>query len=302
MNALDDAGSLLAGAPLAAEPEIQALVRAALAEDVGRGDATSLALVEAGRQARATIIARHAVVAAGLEVARAVFAAQDPEIQATPVLQEGAWAAAGTALLDLRGPARSILTAERTALNFLQRLCGIATLTRRFVDRTAPYGVAILDTRKTTPTLRRLEKAAVRAGGGQNHRFGLFDRVMIKDNHRRLAAGAGTLGLARAVALARERFPDLAVEVEVESMAQLEDALQGRPDWVLLDNMPPPLMEDCVRRVNGACRVEASGGITLDTVEAVAATGVDAISLGCLTHSAPAADLSLEFSDATEPA
>jgi nicotinate-nucleotide pyrophosphorylase (carboxylating) len=177
----------------------------------------------------------------------------------------------------------------------MQRMAGIATLTRRFVERAAPHGTVILDTRKTTPTLRVLEKYAVLCGGGENHRMGLYDRIMIKDNHRRLwqEGDAGRLDLA--VAAARERFPGLAVEVEVESLAELDSALAGSPEWILLDNMTPALLAACVARCGGRARLEASGGITLANIEAVAASGVDAVSLGCLTHSAPAVDLSLEI-------
>jgi nicotinate-nucleotide pyrophosphorylase (carboxylating) len=196
--------------------------------------------------------------------------------------------------MTVEGPVRGILTAERTALNFLQRMSGIATLTRRFVERAGP-SVAILDTRKTTPTLRVLEKYAVLCGGGQNHRFGLYDRCLIKDNHRRLWRKGGAARLDQAVREARRRFPDREVEVEVENEAELRSALKAGPEWVLLDNMTPAQMKRCVRICDGRVLIEASGGITLKNVAQVAATGVDAISLGCLTHSAPAADLSLEI-------
>jgi nicotinate-nucleotide pyrophosphorylase (carboxylating) len=187
-----------------------------------------------------------------------------------------------------------VLAGERTALNFLQRLSGIATLTRRFVDAVREQGTTILDTRKTTPGYRWLEKYAVRCGGGSNHRAGLYDRVLIKDNHRRFwnEHEAGRLDLA--VRAARRRFPDVPVEIEVESPEELACALRGEPDWVLLDNMSPELLGECVRVCAGRARLEASGGITLANVRDVARTGVDAVSLGCLTHSAPAADLSLE--------
>jgi len=280
---------------IASDPVVRDLIRRALEEDVGPGDATSLALVEAGRQVEAVIQARQDLVVCGGPVARAVFAAVDPALVCTTVVPDGRSAGAGDVLMTLRGSARAVLTGERTALNFMQRLSGMATLTRRFVERVSAHGTVILDTRKTTPTLRVLEKYAVRMGGGRNHRVGLYDRVLIKDNHRRLAAGPGGLGLDAAVMRARAQYPSLEIEVEVESLEELEQALKARPEWILLDNMPPQAMTACVRGVAGACRLEASGGITLANIEAVAATGVDAVSLGCLTHSAPAADLSLEI-------
>ena len=197
--------------------------------------------------------------------------------------------------MTIRGSARSILTAERTALNFLQRMSGIATLTSVFVDKARRHGVMILDTRKTTPTLRILEKYAVLCGGGRNHRFGLFDRFLIKDNHRRLWGHGQAARLGDAVHQARKRFPGLPVEVEVESEAELRSALDGKPEWILLDNMAPARLRCCVKICAGRSRLEASGGINLRNISRVAATGVDAVSLGCLTHSAPAADLSLEI-------
>jgi len=210
-------------------------------------------------------------------------------------VQEGQSCAAGQTLARLTGNARAILTGERTALNFLQRLCGIATQTRRYVDAVGTYPTKILDTRKTTPGLRLFEKYSVLCGGGANHRFGLYDRVLIKDNHRRLWHDGAPDCLDLAVAAARQRFPELQVEVEVESLAELRSALKGRPEWVLLDNMPCDLMRTCVELTRGIAKIEASGGITLDRVRDVAATGVDAVSIGGLTHSAPAVDLSLEW-------
>jgi nicotinate-nucleotide pyrophosphorylase (carboxylating) len=243
----------------------------------------------------AVIVTRPAITVCGTGLASAVFRALDPDMQCTVCVADGSVVAAGAEVLVLHGRAQAILTAERTALNFMQRLSGIASLTRKFVDLVAPHGTTILDTRKTTPTLRALEKYAVRCGGGENHRMGLYDRVMIKDNHRHLAGVSGGLALGEAVARARARAPGLAIEVEVETLEELALALAAGPEWVLLDNMTPARMTECVRRIAGRCRVEASGGITLGNVAAVAATGVDAISLGALTHSAPAADLSLEI-------
>ena len=281
------------GAPPTGSPDAADLIRRALAEDIGPGDATTLALVPAGAVAEARIVARGHGVAAGLDIAAAVFREADGRIAIEPRTRDGQAFRAGDALLDLSGPARGLLTAERTALNLLQRLCGIATLTRRFVE--AARGVTILDTRKTTPGLRELEKYAVRCGGGTNHRFGLFDRLLIKDNHLAFWTGAAERTMAEAVRAARAAYPELPVEIEVDSEADLRDALHGRPDWVLLDNLSPELARRCIRIVAGQCLVELSGGITLDTVAAYAAARPDAISVGALTHSAVAADLALDF-------
>ena len=276
-------------------PYLAALVRRALAEDVGPGDCTTDSLVPAKAAARARIVARGEGVVCGAAVAREVFRQVDPKVRCTVRIPDGAVAPAGGVLMELSGPARGILTGERTALNFLQRLGGIATLTRRYVGLAAPHGVQILDTRKTTPGLRQLEKFAVRCGGGTNHRIGLFDRVLIKDNHRAFWAAGAKRTLADAVRAARARHPRLVIEIEVESEAELRDALEAAPDWVLLDNMTPARLRRCVAIGRGRCKLEASGGITLATVARIAATGVDAMSVGALTHSAPALDLSLEF-------
>jgi nicotinate-nucleotide pyrophosphorylase (carboxylating) len=197
-------------------------------------------------------------------------------------------------LAEVNGPVRALLQAERVALNFVQRLGGIATLTRSFVDAVAGTSAVILDTRKTTPGLRDLEKYAVRCGGGVNHRRDLAAMAMIKDNHREAAGRAG-LSLAEAVRRIRARTPGIAVEVEIDSLDQLDAALEGQPEWILLDNMPPDQMAEAVRRVAGRARLEASGGVTLATVRAISETGVDAISVGALTHSARALDISLEL-------
>lgn len=284
------------GEELLRRRDVRETVSAALREDIGTGDVTSIALVPADRLARAVILARSACTVAGGVVAAAVCREVDERLRVAAAAPDGARVSAGQTVLTLEGPARAILTAERTALNFMQRLSGIATLTRRFVDRVSAHGTMILDTRKTTPGLRALEKYAVVCGGGVNHRFGLYDRVLIKDNHRNLWAGGGTRSLADAVEESRRRFPALRVEIEVESLEELADALRARPDWVLLDNMAPEMMSEAVRSARGIAKTEASGGITLENVDAVAATGVDAISLGCLTHSAPSVDLSLEMS------
>jgi nicotinate-nucleotide pyrophosphorylase (carboxylating) len=278
-------------------PETAAIVRGALQEDVGAGDLTTAALVPASAASGAVILARNRCVVSGTGVAAEVFRQVNSALVCRTVVKEGAIVAPGGVVMTVRGPAGAILTAERTALNLLQRMCGIATLTRRFVDAVAPMPVDILDTRKTTPCLRRLEKYAVLCGGGRNHRMGLYDMVLIKDNHRRFWSGTGALRLDRAVEEARRRCPGVAVEIEVETEDELANALAARPDWVLLDNMPTAVMARCVTMCRGICRTEASGGVTLETVAAIARTGVDAISVGALTHSAPAADLSLEIVD-----
>ena len=277
------------------DPDVLDLIRRALKEDVGAGDVTTRALVRPSTRVKAAVIAREACVAAGMSVFARVLTEVDPAIVCTPVKRDGARAAADESLVEIHGPAAGILTGERTALNFLQRLTGIATLTRRFVDAVAGTGVTILDTRKTTPTMRALEKYAVRCGGGENHRMGLYDRVLIKDNHRRLWKPGAESRLDLAVREARRVNPGLEIEVEIETEEELAGVLKAPPDWVLLDNMAPDKLRRLAGLCAGRCRVEASGGITLGNVAEVAACGVDAISLGCLTHSAPAVDLSLEI-------
>jgi nicotinate-nucleotide pyrophosphorylase (carboxylating) len=273
-----------------------AAVKAALAEDLGAGDATTLSLVDPLVTATGEILAREACRVAGATVGKKVLELVDPSLEVETMVPDGCDVAAGGVILTLRGKAASILMAERTALNFMQRMCGIATLTHQFVEAVREFSPLILDTRKTTPNLRLFEKYAVLCGGGTNHRFGLFDRVLIKDNHRRLWQGGDPDRLDLAVAAARKAFPSLAVEVEVESLAECVSALRGRPEWIMLDNMSCELMRECVARCKGISKTEASGGITLERARKVASTGVDAISLGCLTHSAKAVDLSLEWS------
>lgn len=268
------------------------LVEWALAEDVGDGDRTTCWTVPAAAATRAEIVARESGVIAGLALAEMVFRELDEAVVFRVLAGEGAAVAAGEVVVALEGRTRAILTGERTALNFLQRLSGIATLARRFVDEVAGTGVDILDTRKTTPGWRLLEKAAVRAGGARNHRMGLHDAVLIKDNH---IAAAG--GIASAVAAVRRaNDAGLEVEVEVRSTEELQEVLRLGVDRVLLDNMDLPQLEAAVRLARAAerpPRLEASGNMTLDRVRAVAATGVDCISVGALTHSAAALDLSL---------
>jgi len=268
--------------------ELQEIVRAALAEDVGSGDATTLATVGATARARATITQKAPGVVFGLDVAERAFTELDAGVTFERPCPEGAWQDAGTRVLHAEGPARALLTGERTALNLLQRLSGVATLTARYVQAVEGTGVRILDTRKTTPGLRMLEKAAVRAGGGTNYRAGLFDAILIKENH---IAAAG--GVAPAVQQARAAHPELPLEVEVRNPEEIEQALAAGAPRLLLDNMDPEQLRAAVAQVGGRAELEASGGITLETVRAHAVEGLDFISVGALTHSAPALDLSL---------
>ena len=264
------------------------LVGRALAEDIGAGDVTSEATVPAGSVARATIIQKQAGVIYGLDVAIESFRALDADVAVELAGAEGEWRDAGAVVLVLRGDARALLGAERTALNFLGRLSGIATLAARAVAALEGTGARVLDTRKTTPGLRELEKQAVAAGGGTNHRHGLYDAVLIKENHIALAGG-----IAAAVGAARTRAPDLALEVEVRNAAEIEEALAAGAPRLLLDNMSLDQLRAAVGQVAGRAQLEASGGVTLETLQAVAGTGVDFVSMGSLTHSAAALDLSL---------
>lgn len=277
------------------DPRALEMIRYALREDVGTGDATTRALVDPTVQATGEILSRVPCCVAGGTVAAAVMHEVDPKLELCILVPDGGMVAAGETILTIRGTAASILVAERTALNFMQRLCATATLTHRFVEAVKPFGTLILDTRKTTPGLRLFEKYAVTCGGGTNHRFGLYDRILMKDNHRRLWKGGDPDRLDLAVLAARRAYPKLMVEIEVESLAECTSALRAKPEWILLDNMSCPDMKACVALCKGISKTEASGGITLDRAREVAATGVDAISLGCLTHSAGSIDLSLEW-------
>lgn len=268
-------------------PTVDEVVARALAEDLGDGDVTAQATVPPGARARATITQKAPGVLSGLAAAEATFHALDPDAQVERLARERLWREKGDAL-RITGDAAALLGAERTALNLLARLSGVATLTARCVKAIEGTGARILDTRKTTPGLRALEKAAVAAGGGVNHRFGLFDMVLIKENHAAMAGGVGT-----AVRAARERFPDLALEVECRSLEEVREALEAGAPRLLLDNMAPGMLRAVVREVAGRAELEASGGVTLETLRAHADTGVDFVSVGALTHSAPALDLSL---------
>lgn len=277
--------------------EVKALVKRAIAEDMGTGDVTTDSLVPHSARATATIVANGNYVVSGTTVGEAVFLEVNPQLHVRILIGDGKRVRCGGAIMKVTGAAASILSAERTALNFMQRMTGIATMTAGVVARIRRFGVTVLDTRKTSPGLRVLEKYSVLCGGGKNHRIGLYDRVLIKDNHRVLwnREHAGDLG--DAVQAARNRNRGLEVEIEVEDESELVSALRGQPEWILLDNMTPVTMRRCVKLCAGRSRLEASGGITLKNVRAIARTGVDAISLGCLTHSAPAADLSLELEE-----
>jgi nicotinate-nucleotide pyrophosphorylase (carboxylating) len=265
------------------------LVSRALAEDIGAGDVTTEATVPASARGHGVFLAKSPLVVAGMAVAAAAFEIVDPAAVLTSRVDDGTACEPGTVLAEVRGPARALLTAERVALNFLQRLSGVATITRRFVEASGGR-ITILDTRKTTPTLRALEKYAVRVGGGTNHRFGLYDAFLIKDNHIRLAGGVGP-----AVDRARGFRPDLAIEVEAQSLQQVDDALAAGVDVLLVDNLPLEAVREAVRRARGRAKVEISGGVTLDRIPALAVTGAEFVSVGALTHSAPAADISLEI-------
>jgi nicotinate-nucleotide pyrophosphorylase (carboxylating) len=296
--------------------EIEGLVRRAIAEDVGSGDATTTAIVPAGTAAKAHVIARQALVCAGLPIAENVFRALDLKMRVGCLHKDGAFVEPGAELIEIAGEAQAILTGERTALNFLAHLCGIATLTRRLVEQLAGTRARIRDTRKTTPGLRALEKYAVKCGGGTNHRFGLFDAILIKENHIAIAGGVkAALDRAHAYTSLKMAAPraasaydaagldpevigpsQLSVQIEVRNEAELREALGAGAEAVLLDNMTPEEARRCVELARGLrrdCVIEISGGITLDNVRAYAETGADFLSSGALTHSAPSANLSL---------
>ena len=272
------------------------IVRRALAEDLGWGDVTTEATVAPELKAYGIILAKSPCVVAGVEVAAETFRQLDPAVTFKVVRRDGERCAPGDVVAEVRGMAASMLTAERTALNLMQRMTGIATLTRRFVDATGGR-ITILDTRKTTPTLRVLEKYAVRAGGGTNHRTGLDDGILIKDNHIRLGGG-----VMEAVRRMKAAGKEMAIEIEAQSLDQVDEAIRAGADTILLDNLSTSDMKEAVRRIAGRAKVEISGGVTLDRIPELAETGADYVSVGALTHSAPAADLSFELEpDATPP-
>jgi nicotinate-nucleotide pyrophosphorylase (carboxylating) len=268
------------------------LVRRALAEDFGWGDVTTETVIDRNQKARGVITAKSPCVVAGIDIAAEAFRQLDPAAQITIHVRDGSRCERGRDVAEVRGLAAALLTAERTALNFLQRLSGIATLTRQFVDATGGH-ITVLDTRKTTPVLRALEKYAVRAGGGVNHRSGLDDGILIKDNHIRLAGNIG-----RAVERMRKSNREMPTEVEAQSLAQVDEALESGADIILLDNLSTEDINDAVKRCRGRARTEISGGVTLQRMAELAATGADFVSIGALTHSAPAVDLSFEIGPA----
>jgi nicotinate-nucleotide pyrophosphorylase (carboxylating) len=277
--------------------QVRQLIQAAIEEDLGRGDVTTEATIAEHVISRARLITKQEIVLAGMDVFTAVYAMLDGAVHIKPAYKDGDLLSAGAVIAVLEGRARSLLAGERVALNFLQRLSGIATLTRQYVDAVRGYGVEIIDTRKTTPGWRLLEKYAVCVGGGKNHRHDLGDGVLIKDNHV-VAAG----GIKQAVDLARRHSHHLLkIEVEVETLEQVEEALEAGAEVIMLDNMSPEMLAEGVKMIGKRAVVEASGGMNLETVTGVARTGVDLISVGKLTHSAPAADIHVEF-DLPSPA
>ena len=269
---------------------VRKIIRRALEEDIRSGDVTTAYALTGDETGKATALAKEGLVVAGLDVFREVFRIRDAGILFRTALKDGDRVPRGTVLATLRGPLASILTAERVGLNLFQRMCGVATLTRQFVDAVAGMKASILDTRKTMPGMRVLDKYSVRVGGGRNHRYGLYDGVLIKDNHIEAAGGIG-----KAVRRVRDRAPLLArVEVEVKDLAEVREALAAGADVIMLDNMPVDAMKKAVALIGGKALVEASGNVTLATVKGIAATGVDFISSGALTHSARASDISLK--------
>ena len=275
--------------------EIQRAVRAALAEDIGPGDVTTLATVPESATMCAEMVAREPLVLAGLAFAMAAFRELDHELVIAPHARDADSCDRGETLLRVNGPARAILTAERVALNFVQRLSGVATLTAQFVEQVKGTQAKILDTRKTTPGWRRFEKYAVKCGGGTNHRVGLFDLVLIKDNHLAALRHEQPNAITAAVQRARAAYPELKVEVEADTLEQVRQAVEARADIILLDNMSLPDLRAAVALVGESAQTEASGGVTLQTVRAIAGTGVNFISVGAITHSARAVDIALDF-------
>jgi nicotinate-nucleotide pyrophosphorylase (carboxylating) len=274
---------------------IRQIVQTALEEDLGFGDLTSSALLSPDMIAKAQIMAKQAMVVAGMTVAEEVFHQIDDTLTVKFHQRDGDWVGANTRILTITGNAQSLLQAERVALNFIQRLSGISTITHQFCHAVHNHSVKIADTRKTTPGLRALEKWAVRLGGGVNHRFSLHDGVLIKDNHL-MVLSAHKMSLSQACRLARQEAPHgLRISVEVESMEQVRQALQGKADVILLDNMSPSKIQEAVEAIKGKALVEVSGGITMNNIRDIAKTGADIISIGALTHSAPAMDLSMDI-------
>jgi len=270
---------------------IKSLIEQALIEDIGKGDITTNALIPDTMTSAATMVAKASGIVAGLDVAEAVFRFLSPQIIWNPLVKDGDKVEKGTILVEMSGPFRALLSGERLALNFLQRMSGIATMTYLFVAQVADYGTKILDTRKTVPGLRLLDKYAVKAGGGENHRIGLYDMVLIKDNHIKVAGG-----IKKAVEQIRNKVPSrIKIEVETTTIAEVEEALEMAVDIIMLDNMSNDTMKTCVKLINHRAKVEASGNMNLERVKEVAATGVDYISIGALTHSVTALDISMNI-------
>jgi nicotinate-nucleotide pyrophosphorylase (carboxylating) len=275
--------------------EFRELVRAALKEDIGAGDATTESTIPADATAQAEMVAREPLIVSGLELAKMAFEERSPTVKIEQAMEDGEKVSAGEKLLSIRGPARAILEAERVALNFVQHLSGIASITHRYVNAVAGTNAKILDTRKTLPGWRALEKYAVRCGGGENHRAGLFDMILIKDNHLAVLARNSPDPISIAVLSARTKYPKLKVEVETDNLDQVRAAVQAGADIILLDNMRPEILREAVAIVAGRAKTEASGGVSLEGVRAIAETGVDFISVGAITHSARAVDIGLDF-------
>jgi nicotinate-nucleotide pyrophosphorylase (carboxylating) len=275
--------------------EIRVAVKNALSEDLGSGDATTLATVPKNLPATALMRAREPLTVAGIQFAAAAFQILSPKIKIQKLLRDGQRARAGATLLKISGPAHAILSAERVALNFVQRLSGVASATTQFVEAVHGTNARILDTRKTTPGWRRFEKFAVACGGGRNHRIGLLDLILIKDNHLAALRNEKPDAISAAVARARKKFPRLKVEVEADTLEQVAQAAAAGVDIILLDNMDLKQLRAAVKIIAGRAQTEASGGVNLKTVRAIARTGVDFISVGAITHSAPAVDIGLDF-------
>ncbi|MCI7644471.1 MAG: carboxylating nicotinate-nucleotide diphosphorylase [Lentisphaeria bacterium] len=275
---------------------VEKLIDLALEEDLAdRGDTTTNAVIPAETRAMAQLLCKEDCVAAGLPVAERVFKRLDPACEFTALVKEGDFCPKGTIMAEIKGSARGLLTAERTALNFIQRLCGVASTSKRYADALAGTATKVLDTRKTTPGWRNLEKYAVAIGGASNHRIGLFDRIMIKDNHREIAAMEGEQGITRSVKRARQAYPELEIEVEADSLMEVREGIEAGAEYILLDNMSDEMMAEAVKLNHGRAKLEASGGITLERLPRIGKIGVDYVSSGALTHSVKSSDISLDI-------
>ncbi len=275
---------------------VESLIMLALEEDLSDvGDTTSISVIGPDMQAKALLRCKEDLICAGLPVAEQVFKTVSPDLKFKALVEEGTSCKVGDVLAEITGEAEALLTAERTALNFLQRLCGIATTSGRYAATLADSKTEVLDTRKTTPGWRNLEKYAVAVGGASNHRIGLYDRVMIKDNHREMAGLEGEGGITRSVQRARDKFPELEVEVEADTLEEVKEAVEAGADYILLDNMTNEQMAEAVAINGGRSKLEASGGITIERLPSIGTIGVDYVSVGALTHSVKASDISMEI-------